>query len=128
VEEFPSSRRDTVSELNFEKGSVQYGVHYPALKPVAAAIKREGKFINTALYEYEPGNATRYVVLFATYNTGYGPETVMTVVNMNASMIIPGRFFSPSQIGYMKEKLGILEGDCYALMPLVNAYLEETGQ
>ena len=117
-----------MADLNFETGSVQNGQYFPALRPMHAAITKDSPPVYTAHYEYEPGNATRYVVVFNTYDTGYGPETVMTVVNMNAAMIIPGPFHSPSQIGYMQEKLKLLEGDCYALMPLINHYLEEFGK
>ena len=117
-----------MADLDFENGSVQNGQYYPALRPMAKAIRRDSPPIYTAAYEYEPGNATRYVVVFNTYDFGYGQETVMTVANMNTSMIIPGPFFSPAQIGYMVEKLKLLEGDCYALMPLINHYLEELGK
>ena len=117
-----------MAELNFEKGGQHYGVYFPALRPAYAAIKGSGKFIHSAFYEYEPGNATRYEVAFNTIDHGYGPETVMTVVNFRKSMIVNGPMFSPSQIGYMKEKLDIGEGDCYALMPLINHYFEELGK
>lgn len=116
-----------MSELNFEKGGELYGCYYPALKPVAAAIKESEAPFHSAYYVYEPGNATRYQVLFNTTKTKWGLETVMTLVNFRKSMIIPGKFLSPSQIGYMHEKLDINEGDCYALMPLINNYLEELG-
>jgi hypothetical protein len=117
-----------MADLNFETGGEQYGMYFPPLRPLAKAIRRDTPPVYTAAYEYEPGNASRYVVVFNTYDFGYGQETVMTVANLNASMIVPGPFHSPSQIGYMAEKLGLLEGDCYALMPLINHYLEELGK
>ena len=117
-----------MADLNFETGGVYYDLYFPALKPVDRAIRKVRATDSSSFYHYEPGNGTRYEVIFTAYNAGFGPEVVMTLVNFRKAMVITGPMFSPSQIGYMKEKLDMGEGDCYALMPLINHYLEELGQ
>lgn len=111
-------------ELNFKEGSSHGSVYYPPLKSVPQAIEDSDFGGKSVFYRYEPGNATRYEVLFSTYRTPWGLETVMTVVNFGKSMVISGPMHSTSQVWYMKGKLDMNEGDCYALMPLVNHYLE----
>lgn len=119
-----------MGDMNFEKGGVHGGVHYPPLRPVelGAALRDMGEIVHSAYYQYEPGNATRYDVIFTTYRARWGQQTVMTVVNMKKCMVIPERLEWSYQLGYMQEKLELGAGDCYALMPLVNAYLEELGR
>ena len=115
-------------DINFEVSNVIYGKFFPALKPIHAAVRKAGKVTKSEFYHYEPGNGTRYEVAFITYDYGFGLETVMTVANMSKSMVIPSYMLTNSQIGYMQEKLDLGEGDCYALMPLINHYLEELGE
>ena len=113
--------------FDYQVGGEEYGVYYPALKPVDQAIKVQHGIINSVFYDYQPGNGTRYEVLFNSFETKYGRRTVMTIINMNASMELNGSLGIMS-IGYMKEKLGLLDGDCYAIIQLVNTYLEELGK
>jgi len=112
---------------DFEKGGVIYGKFFPGLKTVAASVSRskEGK---SWFGIYQPGNGTRYEFIFSEYDFGHGPETMLTIVNMRKCMIIPGPMFPDTSIGYMVEKLGLNEGDCYALIPLINDYLTEQGK
>ncbi len=118
-----------MGDLNFEKGCVWYDLRFPALRPVPKAIqKSSGDPTYCRYFDYEPGNATRYEVAFCTYPTGNGLQTVMTIVNMHRSMVIPGRLEWSYQLGYMREKLELSDADCYALMPLINHYLEELGR
>ena len=113
--------------FDFQSGGEEFGVYFPALKSVGEAIKSQAIDYSSVFYDYQPGNGTRYEVLFNSFRTKYGRRTVMTIVNMNASMELNGELGIVS-IGYMKEKLGLLDGDCYALIQLVNSYLEELGQ
>ena len=113
--------------FDYQSGGIFYDKYYPALRPVNQAIKKLKTADFSAFYLYEPGNATRYEVLFTTYNDGYGPKTVMTLINFRKSMIITNEM-SPTSLGYMQEKLDLGEGDCYALIPLINQYLEELGR
>ena len=112
---------------NFQIGVLENDTWYPALKTVQAAIVSQIGHVNSVFYDYQPGNGTRYEVLFNSFMTKYGRRTVMTLVNFNASMELNGSLGMAS-IGYMREKLGMLEGDCYALIQLVNMHLEELGQ
>jgi hypothetical protein len=112
--------------FDFEKGGEAYGMYFRPLKPVAAATVTNAPTLGN-FYHYEPGDGTRYEVIFSTYNTGYGLQTVMTLVNFNSSMVIPGRM-DLVDIDYMHEKLKLTHGSCYALMPLINYYLNEIGR
>ena len=114
-------------DFNFQTGGVQNDVFYPALKPVGVAIKEQVGLLHAVYYDYQPGNGTRYEVVFNSFKTEYGRKTVMTVANFNCSMELNYPLGLVS-IGYMKEKLGLREGDCYALIPLINTFLEELGQ
>lgn len=113
-------------DFDFSAGGEQFGKYFPPLKPVAAAVSRVH---NDESYScvYQPGNGTRYEVAFSRYNIGNGPETVMTIINMRKAMIIPS-YMGMHSIGYMTEKLGLGEGDCYALIPLINAYITDRGE
>lgn len=112
-------------ELNFETGGVHNDLYFPPLKDADKAIVKVVVSDFSAFYHYEPGNGTRYEVVFSTYNDGFGEKTVMTLVNFRKTMVLTSEMRWASQIGYMKEKLGLGEGDCYALMPLINQYLED---
>ena len=116
----------SVDQEIFKAGGVWQGVYYPKLKPIFAAVPSAVEAEFCSYFQYEPGNGTRYDVLFSTYNDGYGSKTVMTLVNMRKAMIISNEM-SLVNIGYMQEKLDLGEGDCYALIPLINHYLEELG-
>ena len=116
----------SVDQEIFKAGGVWQGMYYPKLKNVNQAICRRISPSDADYFHYEPGNGTRYDVLFSTYNDGYGQKTVMTLVNMRKAMIISNEM-SLVNIGYMQEKLDLGEGDCYALIPLINHYLEELG-
>jgi len=110
----------------FKAGGVWQGMYYPKLKNVNEATCKRVAPHNADYFHYEPGNGTRYEVLFSTFNDGWGSKTVMTLVNMRKAMIISNEM-SLVNIGYMQEKLDLGEGDCYALIPLINHYLEELG-
>ena len=112
--------------VDFETYAIEPRSKYPP-QPVGVAIKEQVGLLHAVYYDYQPGNGTRYEVLFNSFRTKYGRRTVMTIVNMNASMELNGELGIVS-IGYMKEKLGLLDGDCYALIQLANTYLEELGQ
>ena len=109
-------------DFNFEAGGVAFGGYFPALKNVNASIRRrKGDF-----FVYEPGNGTRYDVLFGVQDTGFGEEVVMSVVNMRKCMIISGQVGIQS-MSYIQEKLELGAGDCYALIPLINFFIHERG-
>lgn len=110
----------------FETGGEWMGKYYPKLKDVNEAIVKRRGPTNQDYFQYEPGNGTRYDVLFSTYNDGYGQKTVMTLVNMRKAMILTQQM-DLINMGYMKEKLDLGEGDCYALIPLINFYFAELG-
>lgn len=112
--------------FDFEKGGERFGIYFRPLKPVVSATVVRAN-ASGSFYHYEPGDGTRYDVLFSTYDTGYGLQVVMTLVNFNTSMIIPGRV-DLIDLDYMHEKIKITHGSCYALMPLINHYLNEIGR
>lgn len=111
-------------DFDYEKGGEMFGGYYPPLKPPLTAIKGFTLPVKSVFYIYEPGNGTHYEVLFTTYNNVYGRETVMTLVNFRKSMVLPGPVEMHS-LDYMQEKLQINEGDCYALIPLINQFFKE---
>mgnify|MGYP005831235951 CR=1 FL=1 len=113
-------------EFDYEKGGEEFGVYYPPLKPVAKAIKFSSVGPDSAYYHYEPGNGTRYEVVFVRHLNGYSEVEQVTMAvtcPRNAAMIVPEKLGMYS-LGYMQEKLKMLEGDCYALIPLVNYHME----
>lgn len=113
-------------DFDYEKGGEEWGTYYPPLKaPWRGGIV----FSDGTYFHYEPGNGTRYEVLFTRFDTEYEKNRVaMTVLcPRNAAMIIPDELGLHS-LGYMQEKLKMLEGDCYALIPLVNQYLKENAR
>lgn len=112
--------------MDFSVSRIEGNKFFPALKPVSAASTR-AHVDESYSCVYQPGNGTRYEVVFSKFNNGLGPEIVMTIVNMRKAMIIPSQMGMHS-LGYMQEKLGLGEGDCYALIPLINSYLEEQGE
>lgn len=114
-------------DTDFQKGGVLGGLYYPALQPINKAIKRGYLTSDSTYYVYEPGNATKYEVIFTTYNDGYELKTVMTLANMGKSMYIAGAM-TLTALGYLEEKLGLNKGDCYALIPLINHYMADRGQ
>ena len=114
-------------DFDYSKGGVVFNKFYPGLRPIHEAVRKDVPPFYTAFYVYEPGNATRYEALFNTYDDGFGRKTVLTLVNFRRSMIITNEM-SITSLDYMQEKLGLGEGDCYALIPLINHYLEELGQ
>jgi hypothetical protein len=112
-----------MTEHDFEKGGVIFGKFFPGLKLPSAAVSKS-KNVESVFYAYEPGNMTRYELLFSNLAN---QRVVMTIVNMRKSMELSGPLNEYS-IGYMTEKLGLGEGDCYALIPLINHYFEELGK
>jgi hypothetical protein len=112
-----------MTEHDFEKGGVIFGKFFPGLKVPAVAV-RVSKNIESMYFDYEPGNMTRYQVLFSDLA---GQRVVMTIVNMRKAMELSGPM-NETSIGYMEEKLGLNAGDCYALIPLINHYFDERGQ
>ena len=111
--------------FDFQKGGVINEVYFRPLKSVADATVRHETMGDSEYYHYEPGDGTRYEVLFNTYNTGYELQTVMTLVNFGTSMIIPFKL-GLGDIGYMHEKLQITSGSCYALIQLANAFFKKS--
>lgn len=109
-------------DFDYNAGGEYDGAYYPALKPLSEAIRRESPSL-CQFFIYEPGNGTRYDVLISTFNTGYSVQHNVSIVNMGRSMMFSGPF-SMVALSYMKEKLNLNYGDCYALIPLINAYLE----
>lgn len=112
--------------MDFSVNRIEGDRFYPALKTVSEASTRL-HVAESVSCVYQPGNGTRYEVVFSKFDHGYGPETVMTIINMRKAMIIPSAMGMHS-LGYMQEKLGLGEGDCYALIPLINSYLEDEGE
>lgn len=113
-----------MENIDFQAGHEFGGVYFPPLKPVdKACVDMDG--VGECVYvRYEPGNGTRYEVVFSCYVTQDGGQVLMTIVNMGKSMIIASKMGLYS-LDYMHEKLGLGLGDCYALIPLINRYLEE---
>ena len=113
--------------FDFQKGGELLGTFYPALKPVSKAVRETRTLVHGNRYVYEPGNATRYEVVFATFMTDWGEETSMTLTNFGKCMVLSGPVGMYS-LGYLQEKLGMKEGDCYALLQLINTYFKELDQ
>ncbi len=116
--------------FDFSKGRVVHGRFLDSLRDLDRAIKVEAQSGRSYYFDYEPGNGTKYRVLFS-YAPGYDvgeKEIVMTIINFGRSMIIPGgKMDTVGQLDYMHEKLGNLNiADCYALMPLINFFLQKT--
>lgn len=114
--------------FDFSKGGEINDMYFPALKPVDEAIKSSALPTHSSFFNYQPGNGTLYEVVFTTWSPRPGStRTVMTLVNFRRSMEVSGKMDLYS-LGYMREKLGFGEGDCYALIPLINRYFEELGE
>lgn len=116
------------AEFNYQQGGNEYGKYYPALKPTELAIHCEAEGSST-YYHYEPGNGTRYEVIFTEIELKEQFEKeliiVMTIIQpRRRSMITPSYNFHMKDLGYMMEKLEMHEGDCYALIQLINIYLD----
>lgn len=108
------------------------GMYYPDLKPLDKAVvfstQTRGSF-----YHYEPGNGTRYEVFLTKRNRTDHPHDeyypVLTVAVMNfdrpCSMTLPfpDAPLDKHNIDYMVEKMKILPGDAWALIPLVNQFI-----
>lgn len=110
--------------FDFVQGGEFSGCYYPALKPMKDAIKFSYVDEHVGVYQYEPGNGTRYDVIINEVPTPYGMQVVLTLVNFRKSMIIPSPMGMHS-LGYMVEKLNINPGDCYALLPLINCWFSD---
>lgn len=110
--------------------NLQEQAYVAKLKPMDEALKAivptKGKF-----YHYEPGNGTRYEVFISRRElTGYKyyPELVVSIMNFDrpCSMTVPLFDGEPDMYpDYVREKMGILEGDALAIRELVKYYLEE---
>jgi hypothetical protein len=109
-------------EFDYQKGGEEYGRYYPALKPIKESTMYVSHVTPCSYYQYEPGNGTRYDVVFSEYPTKHGMQQLMTIANMGRSMILSGEVGMYS-LSYMREKLGLGEGDCYALLQLINWYM-----
>lgn len=104
-----------------EGGWVRGGVFYPRLRHPKLACRQFPRWGAGFEYlEYEPGNCTRYEVLIGSLP---GMRVLLAVVNMRVCMELPGKQ-DPFRTGYMQEKLGLGEGDCYALAWLANWYFD----
>lgn len=110
------------------------GAYYPDLKTMDEAIRLEAPTVGK-FYHYEPGNGTRYEVFLSlrkdvgAEHEDYLPKVGISIMNFNrpCSMIIPWKSsLQHYDIDYMCEKMGILNGDAYALIPLINRFLSET--
>lgn len=113
--------------FDYQKGGEDCGKYFPALKLVHDATVASAD-CKSVYYHYEPGNMTRYEVIFTRFNTKYETnKVVMTVFcPRNTSMVLPGDEMGMYSINYMQDKLGMSEGDCYALIQLINHYLKAT--
>ena len=97
------------------------------LKPVNESIVSETNGEHGTLYVFEPGNATRYVVLFQPIERSISREmdyglkaTLVTVINFRRyySMVVSGHM-GYLCVGYLMEKTGLQEGDAAALLALI---------
>jgi hypothetical protein len=116
-----------MESFDFQKGGVIFRKYYPELKPIASALVHTSSGPNLGTYyHYEPGNMTRYEVIFTNFLDVYGETiTLMSVVcPRNAAMILPKYKFEMYDLDYMQEKLGMGEGDCYALIQLINYHFD----
>lgn len=121
-----------MENFDFQAGGVYGATYYPSLKSIGEAlITNTGGGGQAYYYHYEPGNMTRYEVVFCEYTDTYDNQIVlMSIVNpRRATMMIPlvRHEWGLHDIAYMKEKLGMGEGDCYALIPLINFHLKAMG-
>jgi hypothetical protein len=110
-------------DFNYAEGGTHLGAYYPSLKPVPEAIR----FTDGSYFHYEPGNGTRYEVIFTKFDAEHEKgQVVMTVVCPRRTAMFVDREMGMYSLGYMQEKLvGMYNGDCYALIPLINHYLKE---
>lgn len=108
------------------------GVHFPDLKPLDQAVLFDAPG-HCHFYHYEPDNGTRYEVMISRRNRtdhkydAYYPLLTVAVMNFDrpCSMTIP---FPDAPLGvhnidYMMDKMGILNGDAWALLPLINRFI-----
>lgn len=93
-------------------------------KKIRSIVKQD----QATLVNYQPGNGTKYLVLFQKLPAeicmeigGYEePGTLVTVVNLHeASLFVPGYTGSVS-LSYFMEKTGFSEGDAAPLVELIN--------
>lgn len=110
------------------------GEWYPDLKSLNEGIKLQAPVVGK-FYHYEPGNGTRYEVFLSlrkdvgALHEDYLPKVSISIMNFGrpCSMIIPWKSsLEHYDIGYMCDKMGILPGDAWALIPLINEFLKET--
>lgn len=103
------------------------------LKPLSASIKRVwvSADCRTRLVDLEPGNGTKYMVLFSNLPKeigevlGCGGRGVMaTVTNFRnrPSILLPA--LGLVSLAYLVEKTGLGEGDAVALLPLINNHIQ----
>lgn len=68
----------------------------------------------TMFYDYQPGNGTRYALLFTSLTGGAGTnikagsQLVTDLLSGRAAVLAPSGFLAP---GYISEKLGMSEAD-----------------
>jgi hypothetical protein len=105
------------------------GMWYPDLKPVdkATVARLDGESV---MYHYEPGNGTRYEAVFAriyrTEQSKLYPRVILTICNFDrpCSMVVPDvQKLTENDLEYIREKMGVLAGDAWALLHLINHYL-----
>ena len=128
--EVRGARGGMMEEFDFQRGGELHGKRYPKLKTLGESIVYVDPGIDRVYYHYEPGNMTRYEVIFSELSVEYDdePMTVMTVMcPRQRCMVIPHRMFHMYDLDYMMEKLEMLEGDCYALIQLINHHLGRIG-
>lgn len=124
--------------FDFTKGGRVDDVSYPPLRPLEKACTHRAERGTSEFAVYEPGNGTRYEVLFARRGwipgeimldpaDDFFPRTVVAILNFGRPcvMVLPEvRQLGLGNIDYMCKKMGIDAGDAYALIPLINDFLE----
>ena len=121
-----------MESFDFQKGGEVDGILYPALRPLEKAVIRRDSLGDAEFVHYEPGNGTRYEV-FIVLRPGsirgaddWYPYGAIAVVNFGrpASMALPEHDLGLHDVDYIHEKMGVNLGDAYALIPLINDFIE----
>lgn len=109
-------------------GQVWNGNFYPDLKKpgglgIVGSLTGDTKF-----YHWEPGNCTRYEVMFTEleFSDDHYPHVVMTVLVPQPAAMVVTKKMDLQDLEYMREKMpNLQEGDRWALCSLINHHLEE---
>lgn len=125
-------------EFDFTKGGIVDGIHYPALRPLDQSLKYASQGSRCEFVVYEPGNGTRYEMFLGRRGPmmpdprlgemdEYFPRNFIAIVNFGRPrcMSFPTvRRFGLANIDFICEKMDVQAGDAYALIPLINDFLE----